>query len=141
MLIRNKFNGYAADGRRLYNCDGGDPAPAPSSQNVTQTSIPEYAKPYVERMLGKAEALTDAPYQNYGGERIAGFTPLQQQAMQGAANLGPSRQLGLGTQMAGIGGLNAMNAGNQYNMGATNPMQQQAFMSPYVQNSLNPQLQ
>lgn len=141
MLIRNKFNGYAADGRRLYNCDGGDPAPAPSNQTVTQTSIPEYAKPYVERMLGKAEALTDAPYQNYGGERIAGFTPLQQQAMQSAASLQPSQQLGYGTQMAGLAGLNAMNAGNQYNMGATNPMQQQAFMSPYVQNALNPQLQ
>ena len=111
MLIRNKFNGYADDGRRLYNCDGGSPAPAPSSQTVTQTSIPEYAKPYVERMLGKAEALSSAPYQAYGGERTAGFTPMQQQAMQGVANLQPSQQLGIGTQLAGLGGLNAMNAG------------------------------
>jgi len=141
MLIRNKFNGYLNDGRRLYNCDGGgDPAPAPTNQTVTQTSIPEYAKPYVERMLGKAEALTDAPYQAYGGERIAGFTPMQQQAMQGAANLGPARQLGLGTQMAGIGGLNAMNAGQNYMGMATNPFAQQAFMSPYVQNALAPQM-
>jgi hypothetical protein len=46
---------------------GGQPAPAPSSQTVTQTAIPEYARPYVERMLGKSEALTDInqnPYQN-----------------------------------------------------------------------------
>jgi len=140
MIIRTKHSGYMGGNNRLY--PGGDsaPAPAPSSQTVTQTSIPEYAKPYVERMLGKAEALTDAPYQAYGGERIAGFTPMQQQAMQGVANLQPSRQLGIGTQLAGIGGLGAMNAGNQYNMNATNPYAQQAFMSPYVQNALNPQL-
>jgi len=93
MLIRTKFNGYAPDGVRLYNCDGGgSPAPAPTSQNVTQTSIPEYAKPYVEKMLGKAEALTEAPYQAYGGQRLAGFTPLQNQAFKTVGELGPTQQ-------------------------------------------------
>jgi len=85
----------------------------PSSQSVTQTSIPEYAKPYVEKMLGKTEALTNAPYQAYQGERIAGFTPMQQQAQQAAANLAPAQQLGTATQMAGLAGLNALNT--QYN--------------------------
>lgn len=133
---------FKHDGDRKIKPQGGDsPAPAPSSQTVTQTSIPEYAKPYVERMLGKAEALTSAPYQAYGGERIAGFTPMQQQAMQGVANLQPSQQLGIGTQLAGLGGLGAMNAGNQYNAVATNPYAMQAYMSPYIQNALNPQLQ
>ena len=99
MLIRTKFNGYSADGIRLYNCDGGgSPPPTPSSQTVTQTSIPEYAQPYVERMLGKAEAFASAPYQAYGGERIAGFTPMQEQAQQAAGNLPPSQQLGMGSQ-------------------------------------------
>jgi len=142
MLIRNKFNGYLNDGRRLYNCDdGGSSAPAPTSQNVTQTSIPEYAKPYVERMLGKAEAFTSSPYQSYGGERTAGFTPMQEQAFQKAANLEPSQQLGYGTQLAGMGGLGAMNAGQNYQNMATNPFATQAYMSPYIQNALNPQLQ
>jgi len=142
MLIKTKFNGYSADGVRLYRCDdGGSPAPAPTSQNVTQTSIPEYAKPYVERMLGKSEAFTSAPYQAYGGERIAGFTPMQEQAFQSAANLQPSQQLGYGTQMAGLGGLGAMNAGQNYQSMATNPFAAQAYMSPYVQNALAPQMQ
>jgi hypothetical protein len=143
MLIRTKFNGYSADGIRLYNCDGGGggSAPAPTSQSVTQTSIPEYAKPYVERMLGKSEALTSAPYQAYGGQRIAGFTPMQEQAFQSAANLEPSKQLGYGTQLAGLGGLGAMNAGQNYQSMATNPYAQQAYMSPYVQNALAPQMQ
>jgi len=136
------IDAFKHDGNRKIKLHGGSsPAPAPSSQTVTQTSIPEYAKPYVERMLGKAEAVTNAPYQAYGGERIAGFSPMQQNAMQGIANLQPSQQLGTATQMAGNAGYNAMNAGNQYNSAATNPYAQQAFMSPYIQNALNPQLQ
>jgi len=122
-------------------CGSSAPPPAPTSTNVTQTSIPEYAQPYVERLLGRAEAFSSAPYQAYGGERTAGFTPMQQQAFQQAANLQPSQQLGTGTQLAGLGGLNAMNAGQNYMNMATNPMQQQAFMSPYIQNALNPQMQ
>jgi hypothetical protein len=64
-------------------------------------------------MLGKAEATTEQPYQAYGGERIAGFTPMQQQAQQGMANLGPAQQLGTATQMAGLAGLNAANINYQ----------------------------
>lgn len=114
--------------------------PQPTNQNVTQTTIPEYAKPYVEKMLGKTEALTNAPYQAYQGERIAGFTPMQQQAQQAAANLGPAKQLGVGTQMAGLAGLGAMGAGQQYQQMATNPYAMQAYMSPYVENALAPQM-
>jgi len=119
---------------------GSSAPPPPSSQNVTQTSIPEYAQPYVERMLGKAEAFTEAPYQAYGGERIAGFTPMQQQAQQAAADLSPTQQLGLGTQMAGIAGLGQLGAGQQYAMQATNPYAMGAYMSPYMENALAPQM-
>ena len=117
------------------------PSPPQPATSMSQTTIPEYAQPYVERMLGKAEAFTEAPYQAYGGERVAGFTPLQQQAQQSVANLAPSQQLGLGTQMAGISGLNAMNAGQNYMGMATNPNAQQAFMSPYMENALRPQME
>lgn len=112
----------------------------PTSQNVTQTTIPEYAKPYVERMLGKTEALTNTPYQPYKGERIAGFTPMQQQAQQAAANLGPAQQLGVGTQLAGLGGIGALGAGQQYAQQATSPGAMQAYMSPYVEAALAPQM-
>ena len=114
--------------------------PQPTSQNVTQTSIPEYAKPYVEKMLGKTEALTNSPYQAYQGERIAGFTPMQQQAQQNMANLQPAQQLGTATQLAGIGGLGSLGAGQQYQQMATNPYAMQAYMSPYVENALQPQM-
>lgn len=118
----------------------GSSAPPAPATSMSQTTIPEYAQPYVERMLGKAEAFTEAPYQAYGGERIAGFTPMQQQAFQGAADLGPARQLGLGTQMAGISGLQALGAGQNYQNMATDPYAMSAYMSPYIENALAPQL-
>lgn len=117
------------------------PPPAPTSQTVTQTSIPEYAKPYVEKMLGKAEAFSESPYQAYGGQRVAGFTPMQEQSFQATANLQPSRQLGTATQMAGQAGLGSLYAGQQYANQATNPYAMQAYMSPYIQNALAPQMQ
>jgi hypothetical protein len=121
--------------------DMGGEKPAPTSQTVTQTSIPEYARPYVEKMLGKAEALTSSPYQAYGGQRIAEFSPMQQQAFQGVQNLQPAQQLGTATQMAGLAGLGSLQAGGQYARQATDPNAMQAYMSPYIQGALAPQLE
>ena len=114
--------------------------PQPTNQNVTQTTIPEYAKPYAEKMLGKTEALTNAPYQTFQGERIAGFTPMQQQSFQQTANLQPSKQIGTATQMSGLAGLGSLGAGQQYAQQATNPYSMQAYMSPYIDNALAPQM-
>ena len=116
-------------------CQSAPPAaPQASSQNVTTTSIPEYAQPYVERMLGKAEAVTDKPYQQYAGERVAGFTPLQQQAQTDIAGMQTAPQLGQATGMAGTAGLGGLMAGQNYQNMATNPYAMQAYMSPYQQN-------
>lgn len=114
--------------------------PQPTNQSVTQVSIPEYAKPYAEKMLGKTEALSNAPYQAYQGERMAGFTPMQQQSFQQTANLQPSQQLGTATQLAGLSGLGSLTAGQQYVQQATNPYSMQAYMSPYIESALAPQM-
>jgi hypothetical protein len=122
MLIKTKFEGYARDGVRLYPMDGGSSAPAqPTSTTSTQTSIPEYAKPYVEKMLGQTEALAGTPYQTYDRERIAGFNPMQQQAFQGAQGMQGAPQMAAATGMAGQAGLQALNTqyqggqfGNQF---------------------------
>jgi hypothetical protein len=138
MIIRNKFNGYSTDGRRLYPAGGG--GSQPSSTTQTTTTIPEYAKPYVERMLGKTEALSNTPYQAYDRDRIAGFTPLQQQAFQGVQNMQTASQLGTGTQFAGIAGLQGLGAGQQYAQQATSPGAMGAYMSPFTQLALEPQM-
>lgn len=130
---------FKKEGGKIKLYGGGGPS-QPTSTTQTTTTIPEYAKPYVERMLGKAEALTNAPYQAYGGQRVAEFSPLQQQSMQAAANLGPAQQLGTGTQMAGIAGLQGIGAGQQYAQQATSPGSMQAYMSPYTNLALEPQM-
>lgn len=89
---------------------GGGSGGAPANQNVTTTSIPEYARPYVENMLGKAEAATSQPFQAYTGQRTAAFTPMQAQAMQDVANMRTSGQLDSATNLAtaaGMGGIGA----------------------------------
>lgn len=132
-----------------YVCGGGGggssaPAPAPTQQTVTQTSIPEYAQPYVETLLGKGQALTDIsqnPYQQYAGQRVAGFTPMQEQAFQGIGSMQVAPQIGAGTGMAGMAGLGGLAAGQNYATAATSPGTVGAYMSPYVQDVLQPQLE
>jgi hypothetical protein len=101
--IKSFFNYFT-----LYAGGGGS---APTNQNVTTTSIPEYARPYVERSLGQAAAVTDInanPYQSYGGQRTAAFTPMQAQAMGAVSNMQSAPQLTDASNMAyqaGQGGL------------------------------------
>jgi hypothetical protein len=125
---------------------GGSPPPQPTS--TSQTTIPEYAQPYMERLLGKAEAASTAPYQTYGGERLVGATPEQQAARSGVAGLQQPGQFGTGTGLTTLGGLSAVGyggqaagVGEQYMGMATDPRAQQSFMSPYMQNVVDVQKQ
>ena len=110
----------------------------------SQTNLPAWAQPYSEQLLGKAQALTDTnqnDYQSYGGERLAGFTPMQQQAFGNIANMQVSPQTGQATGLAGTAGLGGLDAGMNYMNMATSPAATQAFMSPYMQNVVDWQKQ
>ena len=113
---------------------------APANQTVkTENAISAYAQPYVENMLGKAEALTAQPYQTYPGQRTAEFTGLQNQAFGGAENLGVAQQVGQGTALTGIAGLGGLGVAQQAGVeGFQN--QVGGYMNPYLQYSLAPQL-
>ena len=126
-------------GRYGMTLEGGSSPSQPTS--TSQTTIPEYAKPYAEKMLGKSEALTETPYQAYGGQRMAASTPEQQAARQNVAGMQQPGQFAAGTGLAAAGGLGALGAGQQYMQMATDPMAQQAFMSPYMQNVVELQKQ
>lgn len=128
--------------------EGGGSGGGGSPTSTSTTTIPEYAQPYAERLLGKAEAATEAPYQTYGGERLAPESQLQQQARESVAGMQVPGQFQAGTQLAALGGLGAMGFGGQSAMAgqnymgmATDPYAQQAFMSPYMQNVVDVQKQ
>jgi hypothetical protein len=110
-----------------------------SSSTISQTSIPDYAKPYVENLLGQAQAFTDPaqnPYMQYMGDRQAQFSPLQQMSYDNAALMQGSDQLKDATAMAGSAGLGALNTGYTYNpfqtKSFTSPQMAESYMSPYM---------
>jgi hypothetical protein len=136
---------------------GGSAAPAPTSSTVTNTNIPEYARPYVESMLGATQQqlfntspnasggmdITGikpyVPYSTNPQDYVAGFSPLQQQSYQGAADLGPAAQIGQGTALAGGAGLGGLSVAAQAN---PQGFQQNVggYMNPYLQQALAPQI-
>ena len=114
----------------------------PTLQQIQQTTttIPDYAKPYVEELLGSAQGLTDInqnPYMQYMGDRVAQFTPLQQQSYENAGLMQTSPQLQDATAMAGQAGLGALNTGYTYNPYAAEKFtgaNVEQYMNPYMQN-------
>lgn len=125
---------------------GGSPPATPSqtTQTVNQNTIPAELMPYVKNMLNRAEPLSQSayvPYSTNAQDYMAPFSPLQKQAQAGAANLQTPGQFAPASQMAGLSGLGSMTAGAQYAQQATNPNAVGAYMNPYLQQSLAPQLQ
>jgi len=118
------------------------PQQAPAAEQKAVTELPEWAKPYGKDILAKGAALTDVnqnPYQTYNQERLAGFSPMQQQAMQNAQGMSAAPQIGQGTAAAvgaGLGGASVAGQANPY--GFQN--QVGGYMNPYLQMSLAPQL-
>jgi len=118
------------------------------SQRVEQTSIPDYAKPFVERSLAQAASATDTtmnPYMQYMGERQAQFSPLQRQSFESAARMKTAPQLKDATAMAGKAGLAALNTQYTYDPYSAQSFTEQGmadkYMSPYMQNVVDVQTQ
>ena len=150
---------------------------APTTTNVQNSNIPDYLQPYAETMLGatqqqlfntQAQTPTyDAsgnqtntgavditgvkpyvPYSSNPADYVAGFSPMQQAAQQGAANLQVPGQYGAATQAAGMGTMGSFGlAGQEAQTGqnlaqaSTNPGIVGAYMNPYIQNALAPSQQ
>jgi hypothetical protein len=137
-----------------------------SSQTIQQTTqnqvgfAPEIA-PYGQNLLGTAAGVAytykkDAqgnnildenkmpiisgfqPYQQYQGERVAQFSPLQKQSFEGAQGMQPAYQLTGASGLAGLAGQQALNTQydptNYQSQSITGGNALQQYMSPYMQN-------
>lgn len=110
--------------------------PVVQTLNQTQTTIPDYARPYVEDLLGMAQGYTDPnarPYMQYQGERQAQFSPLQRMSYENAALMQTAPQLQDATAMAGLAGLGGLNTSYTYN-----PYTAQQFTGENVQQYMSP---
>ena len=88
-----------------------------------ESSLSNWAGPYVTNMLGQGQALATQPYQAYQGPLTAGASQLQQQAFQGLGSL----QLPTSQQM--------QFTPTQFSGGIA-----QQYMNPYLQAALEPQI-
>jgi hypothetical protein len=124
------------------------PSPPSAPTSTTQTTIPEYAQPTAERLVGRAEALSEAEYVPYGGQRLEGLTQEQKDITQRILEQQTPGQFQAGTNLAAAGGIGALGlggqaarAGEQYMANVTDPRQIQSLMSPYMQNVVDIQKQ
>jgi hypothetical protein len=122
----------------------------PTSQSIATSGISPFAQPYVFDYLNRGQQLSNqgpsaqqqqvynsAQNMQTPGQFAQGSNLVQQggQGMLGTAGTA----LGYGAQGAGYG-QQATQAGQNYANMATDPSQIQAYMNPYIQQSLAPQL-
>jgi hypothetical protein len=108
-----------------------------SSAGVTgsETGPNTWAGEYMSDMLGKTQALTSSPYQQYGGPLTAGESGLQSKVFSGLQNVSFPGNLGSSFSSTGAP---TIGADGQPVGGGTSPASQ--YMNPYLQSVLNPQL-
>jgi hypothetical protein len=138
---------------------GGSSAPTEQQVTTTTSNLPEYARPYFENLMSRADANLNTQYTPFEAQRIANFTPAQEQIQQNTLGMTAPGQFGVGSALAtqaGLGALNQnyapqqfssqqVNAPNlaQYGMQAPQlfgTTQAQQYMSPFIQQSLEPQM-
>jgi hypothetical protein len=137
------------------------PAPGTSSQST----LSDWAGGYVTDMLGKAQAISNQPYQVYQGPMTAGQSSLQDTVFKGLGSLNFPSQLGqtfssgsaytppamtpgayapgaIGTGAGMSGGIGSI-GGTGTTGGTTTPPLGMAsqYMNPYLQSVLQPQLE
>ena len=107
----------------------------------TESALSNWAGPYVTNMLGQGQALANAPYQAYMGPLTAGESPLQSQAFGTAAGLTTPTSIGDAATQAGNISTAAQGLKYTPNTSSFDTTQAQAYMNPYLEASLKPQLE
>jgi hypothetical protein len=96
--------------------------------------LSDWAAPYITDYLGKAQALSNQPYQTYGGPLTAGPSDIQNKVFQGIGNLTFPGNLGQSFSNAGAPTIGAN--GQPSGGGGV----AQSYMNPYLQSVLDPQM-
>ena len=132
---------------------------SPSAGSANEGNLSSWVGPYVTGMLGQGQALANMPYQTYQGPLTAGPSSLQQNLFQGlgsinmpsnygqsfssmgapaAPNTATPNETSLVSQ-AGAGNTSGFGQTPNVTGGANNSIASQ-YMNPYLQASLQPQL-
>lgn len=121
-----------------------------SEVEQTTSNLPEYAEPYYRDLLARTGYETSQPYEQYGGQRLAYFSPGEQDAMSRFRDLGTSgtptelnqagrmaQQVGSQDVSGGIGGLgtSSYRASNPGSAGSYNAASRESGYDPNEYNS------
>jgi hypothetical protein len=123
--------GYSAGGITSFQTGG---TTIPAGTTGTESNLSNWAGDYVTNMLGKGQALSEMPYEQYKGPLTADASKLQSNLSTGFQNLSFPGALG---QSFSSTTAPTIGAGGQPTGGtgiASN------YMNPYLSNVLNPQL-
>jgi len=125
---------------------GGSRTPTTTTVNQNTSNLPAYMQPYVTALASRAQAESGQGYVPYKGNRIAEFTPQQQQIQNNILSQQTPEQFGQASALTGLSGLGALTAGQRYaQMGGPQSFNQngmaQQYMSPYMQNVVDVQKQ
>ena len=110
-----------------------------------ESSLSNWAGPYVTEMLGEGAAVADLPYTAFGGPLTAGASQLQNAAFTGLGGLSAPTSMGAYTPESFTGAGYAAPTAQQTvdgQMGAYTPASGnvlQEYMTPYLQGALQPQ--
>lgn len=119
-------------------------ATLPSTPSTTGSAgvstLSEWAGPYVTEMMGKAQALTDQPYQVYQGPQTAGESGLQSKVFQGLGSLAFPGNFGGSFTNEGAYQVPTMTANGVTGQNASPSGIAAQYMNPYLSAVLTPQL-
>ena len=115
---------------------------SPMAGSANMSTLSDWAGGYVTDMMGKAQALSNTPYQTYQGPMTAGESGLQTKMFQGLGGLNFPGQLGQSFSSTGAYNLPQMTSTGMTNNTNTGPTGTAAqYMNPYLQGVLQPQLE
>lgn len=98
-----------------------------TTSTTTSAGLPDYLAPYVPDMLARGQALTTStPYQQYGGERVAGLNELQTGAAESVSGLDAGNLFTQGTGLTTQGAQYAPSAATFDTAAATQ------YVDPYM---------
>jgi hypothetical protein len=124
--------GYSAGGVPSY--EAGGKTTLPTGTTGTESNLSNWAGDYVTNMLGKGQALSEMPYDQYGGKLTADASTLQNKVSTGLGGVAFPGNLGTSFSSStaptiGADGMPTGGGGIASN-----------YMNPYLSAVLNPQL-
>tara|TARA_R110000868_G_scaffold56712_5_gene175450 strand:- start:1071 stop:2114 length:1044 start_codon:yes stop_codon:yes gene_type:complete len=115
------------------------------TNNITSNDMPEEYKPYFRNMMTKAEAMSNQPYQTYGGQRIADTNAdvlaSREMARQIALGGQPGTQEAMDMTRNAAAGVDQYSAADPYQFSQYDYADPEMFSADNIQSYMSPYMQ